>query len=260
VGDYLYRENVCPPGNAKCEGSSAGDNWKTWEQDFFTPAGPLLEAAPWIFVRGNHESCKRAGDGFGRLLSTTSYAGKCIEQEAPYALKLGDVSFAVLDSTERDVDAKMIAPVSELGLSNAWLLTHRPLWYVPTAGRRAPSEVGVPNGVSLVLAGHFHEFFAMNFADKRPAQVISGNGGTKLDEFKIDLTGAKVDGTKISQFHYGTGFGFATLERTGSGWKLSARDQEGQPYLTCQLKEAAHGVLELKNCLSESKFATARTE
>ncbi|MBA2589505.1 MAG: metallophosphoesterase, partial [Alphaproteobacteria bacterium] len=55
VGDYLYRESACPPGNAGCAGSPWGDNWITWLADFYTPAAPLLAAAPIVLARGNHE-------------------------------------------------------------------------------------------------------------------------------------------------------------------------------------------------------------
>lgn len=68
VGDYQYRENACPRGNAGCAGSPWGYGWDTWDADFFAPAQPLLAAAPWVFVRGNHESCSRAGQGWWRLL------------------------------------------------------------------------------------------------------------------------------------------------------------------------------------------------
>lgn len=63
VGDYLYREEPCPAGDAGCAGSPWGQNWDTWAADFFTPAAPALAAAPWVFVRGDHESCARAGGG-----------------------------------------------------------------------------------------------------------------------------------------------------------------------------------------------------
>src|SRR5581483_4313059 len=46
VGDYLYRESPCPEGNAGCAGSPYGDNWPSWNADFFAPAAPLLAAAP----------------------------------------------------------------------------------------------------------------------------------------------------------------------------------------------------------------------
>ncbi len=68
VGDYLYRENPCPAGNAGCAGSPWGYGWDAWAADFLTPATPLLAAAPWVMVRGNHESCARAGQGWWRFL------------------------------------------------------------------------------------------------------------------------------------------------------------------------------------------------
>ena len=37
VGDYLYRESACPVGNAGCAGSPWGDNWITWQADFYAP-------------------------------------------------------------------------------------------------------------------------------------------------------------------------------------------------------------------------------
>lgn len=68
LGDYHYRENACPPGTVGCAGSPWGYGWDAWDADFFAPAAPLLSAAPWIFVRGNHESCNRAGQGWWRFL------------------------------------------------------------------------------------------------------------------------------------------------------------------------------------------------
>ena len=61
VGDYFYREAACPPGRGGCAGSPYGDNWPAWHADFFDPAAALLAAAPWVMVRGNHESCARGG-------------------------------------------------------------------------------------------------------------------------------------------------------------------------------------------------------
>ncbi|QUD87848.1 metallophosphoesterase [Phenylobacterium montanum] len=68
VGDYLYRENPCPDGMAGCAGSVWGYGLDAWRADFLEPAAPLLRAAPWAAVRGNHESCARAGQGWWRLL------------------------------------------------------------------------------------------------------------------------------------------------------------------------------------------------
>lgn len=68
VGDYHYRENACPADRPGCAGNSWGYGWDTWRDDFFKPAAPLLAQAPWIVVRGNHETCKRAGQGWWRFL------------------------------------------------------------------------------------------------------------------------------------------------------------------------------------------------
>ncbi len=68
VGDYLYRENPCPEGSSGCAGSPWGYGWDAWNADFFAPARPLLEAAPWVMIRGNHENCDRGGQGWWRFL------------------------------------------------------------------------------------------------------------------------------------------------------------------------------------------------
>ena len=68
VGDYHYRESPCKSGDAGCADSPWGYGFDAWRADFFQPARKLLAAAPWIVVRGNHESCNRAGQGWWRFL------------------------------------------------------------------------------------------------------------------------------------------------------------------------------------------------
>lgn len=74
IGDIHYRESPCPPGNAACAGSPWGYGYDTWQADLFKPAKALLEAAPWVFVRGNHESCFRAGQGWFRFVDSQPFA------------------------------------------------------------------------------------------------------------------------------------------------------------------------------------------
>jgi hypothetical protein len=76
VGDYHYRENACPEGHAGCAGSPWAYGWDAWDADFFTPAAPLLAAAPWVMVRGNHEECARAGQGWWLLLDPHALSGQ----------------------------------------------------------------------------------------------------------------------------------------------------------------------------------------
>jgi len=119
VGDYHYRENACPVGNAGCAGSPWGYGWDAWEADLFAPAEKLLAAAPWIVVRGNHESCNRAGQGWWRFLDPRPLAPRqdCNaaaddaigDYSEPYAVPLGaaraaDTQFIVFDSSLVGVD------------------------------------------------------------------------------------------------------------------------------------------------------------
>ena len=115
VGDYHYRENACPAGNAGCAGSPWGYGWDAWNADFFKPAQPLLAAAPWIFVRGNHESCDRAGQGWWRFLDPRPLAaGRDCNDPAddavgdfsePYAVPIvANVQLLVFDSSKVGVD------------------------------------------------------------------------------------------------------------------------------------------------------------
>ncbi len=99
VGDYEYRENKCPDNNPSCAGSPWGYGWDAWQADFFGPGAALLKAAPWAMVRGNHESCSRAGQGWWRMLDSRPLrAGRDCNDAAddnigdysePYAIPLG---------------------------------------------------------------------------------------------------------------------------------------------------------------------------
>jgi hypothetical protein len=110
VGDYLYRENACPADQDGCAGSPWGYGWDAWSADFFAPGQVLLSAAPWVAVRGNHENCNRAGQGWWRFLEPRPLvAGRdCIDAandgvgdyDDPYAAPLGDgAQIIVLDSS-----------------------------------------------------------------------------------------------------------------------------------------------------------------
>ncbi|MES2102975.1 MAG: metallophosphoesterase [Pseudomonadota bacterium] len=111
IGDYHYRENACPADIAGCQGSPWGYGWDTWEADLFKPAAPLLAAAPWVMMRGNHEECARAGQGWFRLLDAQDYDSKrnCDDPandnlgnySYPYAVAIGsDTQVIVFDSAK----------------------------------------------------------------------------------------------------------------------------------------------------------------
>ncbi len=101
VGDYLYREIPCPAGSeALCGSTPSGDNWATWNADFFTPAAKLLAAAPWAFARGNHENCARSWRGWFYYFDPRPWDGVCQPFSPPYTIKLGAFQLVMLDTSE----------------------------------------------------------------------------------------------------------------------------------------------------------------
>ncbi len=64
IGATYWSQNI--------QGSPVPDGWAAWRDDFFVPAAGLLPTAPWIFSRGNHELCSRAGPGWFYLLDPAS--------------------------------------------------------------------------------------------------------------------------------------------------------------------------------------------
>jgi hypothetical protein len=117
VGDYLYRENECAIGkHPGCAASPWGYGWDAWNADFFTPGAPLLAAAPWVAVRGNHESCNRAGQGWWRFVDPRPLlpGRDCNlaadddngDFSAPYAVPLGQgAQIIVMDTSDTSGDA-----------------------------------------------------------------------------------------------------------------------------------------------------------
>jgi Calcineurin-like phosphoesterase len=111
IGDIHYRESPCPEGHSGCAGATWGYGWDAWRDDFFNPAKTLLASAPWLFVRGNHESCSRAGQGWFRFLDTLPWTTErnCNDPahdmqgnfSEPFAVNLSNhTQFIVFDSSK----------------------------------------------------------------------------------------------------------------------------------------------------------------
>jgi hypothetical protein len=262
VGDYLYRESPCPPGNAGCPGSPWGDNWPTWKADFFAPAAELLRAAPWVLARGNHEICNRAGRGWFRFLDPQLPSLGCQDYTPPYAVSIGEGQLLMLDSASAPDDTAPAAMVAfYIGLfaalreapgANGWLVTHRPIWGIGqsdsgkegaslfqlNATLQAASENRLAPSITLVLAGHLHLFEALRFAGGRPPQLIVGNGGTALDAaITLPFVGTQIAGVTVVQGTAVDRFGFMTLERSDRGWLGTVRDADGHAMANCAITD-----------------------
>ncbi len=182
VGDYNYSgtpnktgagqwsyDGCVPADSGPLVHQSTYDTWTTWQADFFSAAEPLLAVAPFVFVRGNHELCSRAGQGWFYFLDPHSpllnpyeaqpgcHAATALTQ--PYRLSFANLQLAVLDTAnacggeDPESAAGQAYEVSQfmrqLTVANAlvhgrdqpaWLLGHRPVWSLYQDGDSAPSS------------------------------------------------------------------------------------------------------------------------
>ena len=262
VGDYLYRESPCPkdPATGKelaqCAGSPWGYGSDVWDADFFTPAKQLLQTAPWVFVRGNHELCSRAGEGWFRYLDARVYTGTCLDRTPVFSVNFENMNLAILDSAAaeddeaKDADVKyystQIAAIETFG-KHQWVLTHRPIWALfgkkdREAGSlnktlqesaRTLGTMMEQSQIDLVLAGHIHLFETLTFQDKGPSQLVLGNGGTELSEYVPEAktpfyAGIPIDDRKVRQATILKDFGYLVLEFQKNGdWNAVAYSKAG---------------------------------
>lgn len=260
VGDYYYRETPCPQGDPVCAGSPYGDRWPTWKAELFDPARPLLTAAPWVFARGNHESCVRGGAGWFRLLDAGAQAKTCPAHSDPFVVDLGGLRLGVLDSAMPDdskaqpdqvatfaADLKQVLP----GRAPLWLVTHRPFWalshHMLSIGgdwgnvnmRAAARAVGL-RGVDLIVSGHVHNFTSLDFGPTRPPQLIVGTGGDFKDPRDLPPPLAlvrDVDGIQTRALTSGA-FGYFVFDRDGADWVGAFHDLSDKVIIRCRLHAA----------------------
>ena len=258
VGDYLYRESKCPFEIAKCAGSPSGDDWPAWAADFFTPAAPLLDSTPFVFVRGNHEECAREGTGWLRLLGPLPSDPKapCTDHVAAWPVAFDAFTLAVMDDAPapelliRDDLVPLyrsdFEAVSRMGPGPVWLAMHRPIWGVVSmslgmvvGGNRtlmaAEQPRGIPPNVALMLAGHIHTFEALNYQSGAPPQIIAGEGGDLLDTAPRDLSGRHVGALAISSGLSLPGYGFLLFTRAPDHWDIHVMTEEGSQEALCRL-------------------------
>jgi hypothetical protein len=261
VGDYYYRESPCPAGRAGCAGSPWGDNWTTWDADFFAPAEPLLAAAPWLLARGNHEDCARGGAGWFALLDGGAEPLGCPATAASMAIDVGGLTLYVLDSSGTDDMAAPAGPVATFAAQldvlkahpptgPAWIVTHRPIWGL-AVGKVGPAVIEVPinvteqvaahgrdlAGVSMVVSGHIHHFASFNFDGDRPPQLIVGTGGDvgePGDSPRFIDGPVSLNGMWARRFGFDR-YGFLVLDRTAGGWAGAFYDVKDRPIAQCSL-------------------------
>jgi hypothetical protein len=259
VGDYHYREDACPAGHAGCAGSPFGYGFDAWNADFFGPAAPLLAAAPWVMVRGNHEDCSRAGEGWFRFLDRAPMEPTCRDFTGDFVAKLGDFGIVVVDGAKADdpkgdpgdmaanLRRQFIEVLAKVP-AEAWLTTHRPLDAMLGTEKGTPRNfVGnkvlelalgndMPAGVKMYVSGHIHFFQAVDFGGARPPQLVVGTGGDNLEALPpLSVIGADINGAKVVDSVTYSGFGYMVWDRAGTAWSGTLFDVNGRPINRCRL-------------------------
>ncbi|HEX3882007.1 MAG TPA: metallophosphoesterase [Stellaceae bacterium] len=255
VGDYYYRETACPAAQAGCANSPHGDNFPVWQAEFFDPAAPLLDAAPWLMVRGNHELCRRGGRGWFRLLEPRPTPDGCADTTAPYRIAPGGLSLAVFDSADSDdfktdpakvsVFAAEMAELLAGAPAHSWLVTHRPVWALAQGNlpgvpmnltNQAAIKGHVPETLDMVVSGHLHDFTSYDFGGGHPSQLIAGTGGdTLLPAAAAPLVGAEIDGVKVQKGMILAKFGYFVMDRAGDGWTGTFYSPDDSVLVTCRI-------------------------
>ncbi|MFF5171933.1 metallophosphoesterase [Micromonospora sp. NPDC000089] len=206
TGDYIYRAQISRQPAPLCgQPGSSPNNSRTWGclvADFLAPAAALLERAPFVFVRGNHETCGRSGEVWFRYLAPTLSTTACTganpqDYSAPVQIRAGALTLLLTDTScagddqtpptcstanqvaiyrgefER-VNSTLVRP------GDNFLLSHVPIWAVvgQTPTLQNPvyidqdleaavtgTTLGTFNpGIKLILSGHVHLYQMLNFA------------------------------------------------------------------------------------------------
>ena len=272
VGDYYYRETACPAGDDGCAGSPHGDNWASWNADFFTPARALLGAAPLVLTRGNHESCDRGAQGWFRLMDPRPYdpaaagcaSGSAFDFTPSYAVPADGITLLVHDSSfsnDFKVDANAVdiyrADITRtLGAIGgpAIMVTHKPTYgLIAMAGQGSAAIVsggnateqqvfakGVPEPIRLLLSGHIHNFQYTDLGPRYAPQLIVGDSGTALDPVFVPnapagagFTTADGGNAHLRGSADLADFGFAILDAEPGGYIARIYNLAGNPIDRC---------------------------
>jgi hypothetical protein len=255
VGDYLYREDLCPPESlTQCGGTTAGDNWETWRADFFAPAAELLRAAPWALARGNHENCQRSWRGWFYYLDPRPWRpDACEDVSAAYTIQSTEPALVMFDSASAsnnpmkpEAIEKLAHALSAIGDQRGWLVVHHPIWGVFGGNAAGPLEgtnlnlqqawkQARPRGIDMILSGHVHAFELLSYGDV-PVQIVAGIGGTLLDNVRPrELSGTPVGNLTVMTGTDRADFGYTLLTRRGAEWDLALKNVHSQTLIRCTI-------------------------
>lgn len=261
VEDYHYREECSEGKVCRQYTDTIGYGWRSWEADFFAPSQKGFAAAPWIFVRGNHEDCKRAFEGY-KLITEQSWSSACIPNEKTEYIQIGNLLLVNLDTASvsdrpespeneafweqqfKDIEKNIAGSTAK----QIWLITHKPIVGLVNNGKgelsplninlqKAFAKTNLKSKFEYLIAGHIHNTQILK-ADSFPKQLVVGNSGSALDDSEPLMNPEKIlksniGGLKITQFFSDTksghSFGYALMTKSADdmNWQLSFKDLDG---------------------------------
>ena len=267
VGDYYYRENNCPKSMPECR-NRWGDTSISWDADWFGPGKPVFASAPLIMLRGNHEDCQRGGPAWFRYLDgadtvTTCTAG-AVDGTPPWAASFTGLRIVVNDSAADPSDSKPDAAriafyAASYGKAQAlaagtsgdtWFVTHRPP-FTNTNQTQALLQLNWKFApFDVILAGHVHDFEAINLTGYPPL-IVNGESGDDLDDagsaakyIGLQTNAGKPVYALTTPAPYATKqFGFAVYTKSPTGWRISLRDTDGVERRACVLTKGSVSCL-----------------
>ncbi|MGZ3773613.1 MAG: metallophosphoesterase [Pseudobdellovibrionaceae bacterium] len=255
LGDYHYREKCSNSEFCKNFQDSVGYNALAWEQDWFIPAREVPFSTPWLFVRGNHEDCHRAFEGYFSWISTEKQTLNLKEKEKEKCEEIEPTKYYVFKSESgekmlwiqfdssaladrEDLDSSQIVDqwlpkfremknkIDEIQPQFVWFFTHRPAFgyalfnkkIVPTSPvlEMALRKSEVLKKIHVLFAGHVHASEVIALPGN-PIQIVEGNGGSSLDLIDIPRASqTQSDEIKWSATTKKTDFGYLSLTRRSS--------------------------------------------
>lgn len=264
VGDIHYRESPCPVGRMGCQGSSWGYGLDAWIEDFFLPFKELA-STPWVFIRGNHENCARAGQGWHRYIDINPYTEEtsCNDVKndikgnfsTPYSVELAkQAQLIVFDSSNTpskpmqksnemyETYQQQVKDAEKLSMNKKFNIfgNHHPInaytfdKKTSSAKEYVSGLTGVLRGVnkdellptfSMTLHGHTHFFESISYTNGRPLTLVTGNGGSSLEGSAIE----QISFTESQKSDYSI-LNFKASETFGFAL-LERQDMDGESWL-----------------------------
>ncbi|WP_440055524.1 metallophosphoesterase [Pseudoalteromonas sp. T1lg65] len=274
--------------NAK--NSPKPDTWVAWQADFFSATKLLSSTAPWVFARGNHELCSRAGIGWfyffgpGAELANGIAPQRCpdqgdfnqppatasahIQMIDPYALELENLKLWVMDTANacddkatNSLTAQYQDQYKQLQLNAAmtlekpiWVMSHRPIWGVNNPQKNETLNVMLQTAISQTEQASLPDSVALSLAGHMHIfQSSTFVEGARPPQLVIGNSGVSLSKKlPFTQFGYTLDSQKATVNTQGKHGFLDVHIQSGNDWEGKMLGKSAKSFLKCSSKLAKA--------